>query len=192
MTNLTNKLILWDFGSESGTSIQQGKRPAYIMKDFGEKLLIIPVTTKSKNSQATHCVIHRPPVENSTILTEQIFQVERPKNLVVIGSLSPEDRQKVKRSLGIAIGLVPFRINRPIAPQIFRGQVFDVDGSECVVIQNNVGNTFSPTTIVADIKESDREDFNIIGIRTIEKKKLENIIPIKELRMSYALEKFIS
>lgn len=190
--NLTNKLIMWDFGfCKAETSLQQGKRPAYVIRDFGKTLLIAPLTTKRKNGQPTHCVIRRTG-ERSIVLLEQIVQVNRPLNPVVIGVLCPEDRRRVLRSLNIAIGLTPFRIRRKIAPRVFRGQVFNLDQGESVVIQNNVGNSFSPTTIVADIVENDKNEFKIVGIRTIDKKMLENVVPIKELRTNRALRKFIS
>lgn len=186
--SLTNHLIMWNF-PVTGTSVQGGTRPAYVIKDFGKKLLICPVTSKKKNGQRTHYVFTNKGRE-SVILTEQLFTVRKPKDSRDIGCLSRDDRKKVMECLMISVGLTPIVLQRPVHPKVFRGQVFKMDDKEYVVIQNNVGNAFAPTTIVARIKRNEGERFEITGIKTISEEKL--ITPIGELRTNMALRRYLS
>ena len=49
-----------------------------------------------------------------------------------------------------------------MTPPISRGQVFDNNGKEVAVLQNDMGNFYSPTTIIGDIKEG-----AVSSIRTV-------------------------
>ena len=95
--------------------------------------------------------------KDSVILMEQLFWVkEKPENeLVILGDLQGNGKfeRVIKKKLKISLGIFLTKSHvEGLTPQISRGQVFANKGKEVAVLQNDMGNFYSPTTIIGDIK----------------------------------------
>lgn len=172
--NLTYKIIFYEFPNRKN-SVQAGVRPAFVVKDFEDgHMLLAAVTTKDK-PMPTH--VHIPMAktglhEDSVIMMEQLFWVEYDPhfNPVVIGDLHGNRtlKSEIDARLNTSLGLLQeAEAYGKASPQINRGDIFSNAGKEMVVLQNDVGNYFSPTTIIGDIHNE-----RIASIRTVSRNDL--------------------
>lgn len=149
MINLN--IVRWIFPRTSSihnSSVQYGIRPALVLKDDGEHLLLAAITSKHHHLE-THCNIRNVLPHASVVMLEQLFWV-RKVPVQVIESIEDERFQDVvKKKLEISLGLRKPHYRGNIRPEIFRGQIYRTDnGENFAILQNNVGNYYSPTTIV--------------------------------------------
>lgn len=170
-----NQIYFADFSLNSLGSEQYGVRPCivvqnYIGNHYSPNLIVVPLTTSHETDSdlGTHLMLKQSNYnllnEDSTVLTEQIRTIskERIVDIDVKGNsvLSLEDVKQLNMALNLSLGKHPIEFKRE--PTIKRGEIyladlgkgkqFEVAGLQYVLIlQNDVGNFFSPTTIIAPI-----------------------------------------
>lgn len=168
--NLTHKFIMWDFGDPDGSSVQSGYRPAFVVKEHEDGMLLLAAVTSKEKPMPTHVYVRAEDADlpkDSVILLEQLFWVnEKPENeLAIFGDLQGNEKfeRLIKKKLKISLGIFLTKSHiEGLTPPISRGQVFDNNGKEVAVLQNDMGNFYSPTTIIGDIKEG-----AVSSIRTV-------------------------
>lgn len=165
-----NQIYYGDFGQENNVgSEQKGTRPFVILQNnvgnqFSSTLIVAPITeNKPKSKIDTHVMIRQndyPLLKDSIILTEQIRTISKERVISnLIATLDDEDTKRLNEALKLSLGLVTIPFS---SDKIQRGDIFLVDlgkgkGSEfkglvpVIVVQNNVGNYYSSTLIVAPI-----------------------------------------
>lgn len=161
-------------------SEQDGIRPMVVMQnDMGNKysntLIVAPITkefthrrpNQRKKHQRTQVTLNATSYdflnEDSKIITEQIRTIDKKRIISPekVGCLSDDDYIRLQSSAIISLGLVEQHKNSLIK----RGDIYLADlgkGVGCefrglvpvVVIQNNIGNEYSPTVIIIPIKLS--------------------------------------
>lgn len=167
--NLTYKIINYDFPYKKN-SVQAGVRPAFVVKDFENGCMLLAAVTTKDKPLPTHVRIPMTKTglhEDSVIMMEQLFWIEYGAdfNPVVIGDLhgNRKIKNEIEVCLNTSLGLSQdAKVFGKATPQINRGDVFAIEGRNMVVLQNDIGNCFSPTTIVGDIKDDE-----ISSIRTV-------------------------
>ena len=171
MQNLTYSIIEWDFAPVSG-SIQRGHRPALVIKDYHNGCLLLAALTSKINKlpQPTHAFIAKPVSrlpKHSVILMEQLFwvQLEGKKPTVVSSIGNKKIRHIFEQKLDISLGLYqPKQSKKPLHPMLRRGQILSHDNRKVVIVQNNLGNFYSPTTIIGEL-----ENNQLTAIKTVDK-----------------------
>lgn len=150
--NLTNAIIMYNFNNVG--NLQSGNRPAYVIKEYDNCLLVAPVTSKIKNNLPTHHVIRNYLYVDSVVLCEQLFVVNKSditNDDKTICYLSISDRLAITRKLKVSLGLTDLTSVNVVTE--FQNKSF-ID-NEHVVIQNDYGNVYSPTTIVGYLANND-------------------------------------
>lgn len=171
MQDLTYSIIEWDFAPVSG-SIQRGHRPALVIKDYGNGYLLLAALTSkiNKSPQPTHAFIAKSVSglpKHSLILMEQLFWVQLgEKTPAVISSIENRKiRHIFEQKLDISLGLYqPKPSKKPLHPLLRRGQVLSHGNRKVVVVQNNLGNFYSPTTIIGELRNN-----RLTAIKTVDK-----------------------
>lgn len=179
-------------GSEQG-----GIRPVVILQNdtgnlFSTTTIIAPMTTQSKSLLPTHVSITFRGRSN-TILMEQLRTISKSRLLHYMGRLSPKDMDMLDDPLKVALNIdnaQPCKYSKRKMP-IKRGDIFYADlspaiGSEqmgmqqVVVLQNDVGNQYSPTVIVAAITQQNKNRIPTHVSTKIDEKR--NIILLEQVR----------
>lgn len=158
-------------GSEQG-----GVRPVVIIQNnignrYSPTTIVATFTSSKKKDLPTHVLI--PPEEaaliglrSSTILLEQVRTLDKSRLIKFIGHLPNALIEKVDAALSVSCALNKF--SPSVSPVMHRGSIYYADlgqvvGSEqggvrpVVIIQNDVGNFYAPTTIVATITSSQKK-----------------------------------
>ena len=171
MQDLTYSIIEWDFAPVSG-SIQRGHRPALVIKDYHNGCLLLAALTSkiNKSPQPTHAFIAKSVSglpKHSLILMEQLFWVQlKGKTPTVVSSIENKKiRHIFERKLDVSLGLdQPKQSKKQIHPMLRRGQILSHDNRKVVIVQNNLGNFYSPTTIIGEL-----ENNRLAAIKTVDK-----------------------
>ncbi|MEX3623791.1 type II toxin-antitoxin system PemK/MazF family toxin [Viridibacillus arvi] len=170
---LRNSIYYGDFGDNNIGCEQSGIRPFVILQNdignhYSPTLIVAPITQVKycsiKKNQKTQVFINNndyPLLKgDSTILTEQIRTISKERVVgETVGKLNTDDVRELNTALKLSLGLVPIKFE---SKNMKRGDIFLVDlgigvGSEfkgftpVVVIQNDLGNYYSSTMIVAPI-----------------------------------------
>lgn len=145
-----NHVIWHDFGQYIG-SVQGGLRPAYVCKDYGDgRLLLAAMTSNIRKKNPTHVFISRyyGLERDSLVLLEQLQETEVDHPEVICKITNEKIQEEIQEKLRLSIGLTDLTL--PEYAVMLRGRIF-LDGDPIIVLQNNVGNTYSPTTIVGEL-----------------------------------------
>lgn len=168
-----------DLRKNTRGSEQDGVRPVVVVQNeagnrYGNTLIVTPITSQfqtgqftnqRKKYQSTQVLLNKNQYhflrEDSKIITEQIRTIDK-KRVVTkqqVGHLKEIDRLRLQQATIVSLGLVEDYEKR----DILRGEIYLADlgkgiGYEfkglvpIVIIQNNIGNKYSPTTIMVPIK----------------------------------------
>jgi len=166
--SLTHKFIRWNFTGDG--SVQRGARPAFVVNDYEDGHMFLAAVTTRKKLQPTHVFVSCEDIQlrkDSVIMLEQLFWVEYDKKNMplVIGDLRGNKKmeQEIVRKLHTSLGMIQERrMTKDSDQKIYLGDVFDNHGKDVVIVQNDIGNHYSPTTIVGDL-----ENGKISSIRTV-------------------------
>jgi mRNA interferase MazF len=165
----TGQIVWIDFAGSLGHE-QQKERPVVVLNCVGQSILTVPLTTALKKGLPTHIPVGQYDlgsglVEN-TAICEHIACVDRKRITQELQDSLPEATLKaVARGAKISLGLLNGFDNAQPSPA--RGTVVEVDwsgslgvepagSSWAVVVQNNAGNHFAPTTIVLPLLANTR------------------------------------
>lgn len=144
-----------DVGSE-----QHGMRPALVIQNdkgnrYSPTTIVVPLTTQKKSSQPTHHEFVHEEMGAQTACTEQVRTIDKSRIARFAFDISESDMHSIDQCMNVAVS----RLGAEWSPRIRRGSIYRCDlsgsrGSEefgaclAVVVQNDRGNYFSPTTIV--------------------------------------------
>lgn len=142
-----------------------GQQPVVIVQnDYGNRqgftFIAAPIAKRSEARLPTQVEVT---VMNkkAVVMTEQVRTLSGARFISSCGRLSDEDMAKVDQALKVSVGLVKSKRTKALDESlIHRGEIYFADlshafGSEqsglrpVVIIQNDYGNRYSPTTIVA-------------------------------------------
>lgn len=128
----------------------------------GFTFIVAPIDRRNKARLPTHVEVEVMK-KKVVVMAEQIRTISGARFISFCGKLSDKDMTKVDQALQISVGLAKYKRTKVLdeAP-IQRGDIYYADlcyafGSEqsgfrpVVVIQNDYGNRYSPTTIIAPI-----------------------------------------
>lgn len=113
-------------------SVQSGKRPVVIVSNnkgnkFAPTVNIVPLTSKTKKQQPTHCMIRATEqnglLRNSTALSEQITTISKSDLLQKLGEVSASDMNCIRRTIMVATGeddLLQYDINSNVDIQTIK------------------------------------------------------------------------
>lgn len=144
-----------------------GQQPVVIVQnDYGNRqgftFIAAPIAKRSEARLPTQVEVT---VMNkkAVVMTEQVRTLSGARFISSCGRLSDEDMAKVDQALKVSVGLVKSKRTKALDESlIHRGEIYFADlshafGSEqsglrpVVIIQNDYGNRYSPTTIIAPI-----------------------------------------
>lgn len=144
-----------------------GQQPVVIVQNgYGNRqgltFIVAPIAKRSEArlpTQVEVTVLNK----KAVVMAEQVRTLSGARFISSGGKLSDEDMAKVDQALKISVGLVKAKRTKAMDESlIHRGEIYFADlshtfGSEqsglrpVVIIQNDYGNRYSPTTIVAPI-----------------------------------------
>lgn len=179
-TFVRNQLYYGDFGLDTIGSEQNGLRPFVVIQNnlgnrFSPNLIVAPITSVQKVKDCsirkinpTHVLLLQkdyPALKSdSVILTEQIRTISKKRVRESVSTynvaLQPAYIQKLNEVLELSVGVAkdtPQKMSNVSRGDVYfadlgRGVGFESCGVQPVlVIQNDLGNHFSPTTIVVSI-----------------------------------------
>ena len=145
-----NTIIWYDFPETTGNGkhLQAGRRPAYVIAETEENLLLAAITTAHKNNKMpTHVGVRLQ--RSSIIMMEQLFWVPKPEGYIM--KYRTNITIQVARALEYSLGIIDLGNVENISYR--RGNVYEYNGEKYVILQNNVGNKYSPTTIIGKLDE---------------------------------------
>ena len=102
-----------ELGCHSGTSVQDGCRPAFIMSNdtanlYSGIVTVIPLTSKLKKSYLpTHVILtdECPALEPSMVLGEQLTTVGKPALKSYVGRIGPAKIHEIEKAVEAHLGL---------------------------------------------------------------------------------------
>lgn len=104
-------LLMVNFGNNVG-SVQGGVRPAIVVQNnignkFSPTILVIPITSKSKNNLPTHVYLNEKDGldKPSTAMTEQVSTIDKKQIVNKIGRISPMKMKQVNKALMISFAV---------------------------------------------------------------------------------------
>lgn len=152
---------------ETVGSEEYGRRLCVIVQNdtgnhFSNITTVVPMTYSRKKDIPIH-MDYKLFGRKLTVLSEQIRTISNIRLEECIGKISGSKLELLNQKLKLSLGMTDEEERyTPRIQDIQRGEIYYVDfspviGSEqggirpCVIIQNNCGNRYSPTTIVAPI-----------------------------------------
>lgn len=153
-----NPVMGYEFGGQQMVVVVQN--------DYGNRqgftFIVVPIARRNKARLPTQVEVEVMK-KKVVVMAEQVRTISGARFISFCGKLSDEDMAKVDHALQVSVGLVKPKCAQDMdeAP-IQRGEIYYADlcyafGSEqsglrpVVVIQNDYGNRYSPTTIIAPI-----------------------------------------
>ena len=145
-------------------------------------------------SQPTHAFIAKSISglpKHSIILMEQLFWVQlKGKTPTVVSSIENKKiRHIFERKLDVSLGLDQSKQSKKqIHPMLRRGQILSHDNRKVVIVQNNLGNFYSPTTIIGEL-----ENNRLTAIKTVDKAQISTWDTVGSMSyLSQNIRNFIS
>ncbi len=140
--------VVWVRFTHTTGSEQKGERPAVVVGTTGDTALVVPLTTREKKGLPTHWKFYIPGHGPQTACTEQVQGIPTNRIGNYMARISGSDQQSIHAALAVAVS----GLDTDEEPEYRRGDVVRVDtgkGSDfALVIQNDRGNRYAPTTIV--------------------------------------------
>lgn len=162
--------VIWVSSRGAVGREQKKDRPILVIARSGASITGVPLTSAEKKGLPTHVAVGVYDLgvgpEENTAICEHACSIDRGRILRSTGTVLPEATlRRVVQGLHVSVGLTAGH-DHP-KPDPARGAVLMVDwqgavGAEpqgstlAVVVQNNVGNHFSPTTIVVPLLDATR------------------------------------
>ena len=153
--------VYWVRFGETAGSEQGGLRPALVIQNdignrFSPTTLVLPVTSKTKHRLPTHYMFVDSRGKKQTICAEQVRVVDKSRVESECFRLNEDQLDGAQRAFEAAVSGL---LSNNGDPAIKRGQIYECmmgkgTGSEetgvcpVVIVQNDKGNQYSPTTIV--------------------------------------------
>lgn len=175
-----NQMYYGNFGEDNIGCEQRGVRPFVVIQNnvgnqYSPNIIVAPITSiqkvKDKSTRklnATHIVLLQKDypalTSDSVILTEQIRTISKKRVIEAVSTynvaLHNADIQKLNEVLALSIGIPKIGVEKKCEvtrrdiffAELGKGIGFESAGIQPVlVIQNDLGNLFSPTTIIVPI-----------------------------------------
>lgn len=154
----------WDDKDAFTDSVQGGTRLCVVVSnDINNTYLpfveVAYMTTKNKHDLPTHFMTEQAP-EPSTVLCEQVTTISKKALTKYYGTLTQKEKIQMDMALQISLGLhkmSPVRHAAPETPK--RGEIWRMAGKSelCVIVSNDVGNTYSPVVEVAYMAKGEKD-----------------------------------
>ena len=147
-----------------------GSHPAVVIRDFGQTVLVVPITDAQKGRLPTHYLI--PSYASGTQDKDALVTCEHARSAALsrladrpgASPLSPTELEAVMYALRLALDLETVPTPPPAAPELSRGKFVSVDFGRgplpeirgrqwALVVSNDTGNYYGRHFLVAPVAE---------------------------------------